>query len=99
MTPVEQLAHSASQAQVDDSNGLDTNVTSQNTGSNTVIIFLSRPMPIRHPWEQLVQSINSPLQTNDVGIRRHREIAGMMLVAYPAVRGEVHNLDKLGKIG
>ena len=45
-TPVERLAHSAGQAQADDSNGLDTNVTSQNTGSNTVIIFFNRPMPI-----------------------------------------------------
>ena len=63
VTPVEQLAHSASQAQVDDTNGLDTNVTSQNTGSNTVIIFLSRPMPIRHPWEQLVHSFDFPPQT------------------------------------
>ena len=45
-SPVELLAHSAGQAQANDSNGLDANVTSQNTGSNTVIIFFSRPMPI-----------------------------------------------------
>ena len=42
----ERLAHSAGQAQANDSNGLDPKVTSQNTGSNAVIIFLSRPMPI-----------------------------------------------------